>query len=530
MGRSMTRWITMVLLVTILTYKNTSGARCRFARSSASQGSCIFPCRCTNGCHTTTGQCINGGVCEDDQPSGHDFKWTGAACQEGNVAYAKSASQSIGDWGGSYPAGRAVDGDTNPHMGAGHCAHPDTDWGKNAWWMVDLKDTYNISRVIIYNKDSAHNRLDTFILSVGNTRERRTHKQCASHNGRVPAGGTVESQCRAIARYVSFRRNGSPDSYAAGLCEVVIIGHRHITCSNCPTTSTCDDIVGCDQCDQGKQQPDCTEDCEPGTYGKNCEEDCGHCKDGRPCDITDGHCTTGCETWYTSAICKSYISTPRLASSDKPDVDRISSSSVTVRWPSARNITSGEETHYFYTVWIKAEGGSYKDMSRQPHTSSTGRFEAHITGLQFNTHYSVKVEPYRQQNELSEAGTSTGVTTFKTLCIAPDIPTVETVTVSTQAGSNKGYIDVIWKELKSSGCDNIVAVVIYYKRQSSATWKKVPINKVTDTKVTLQSVSYDEYDVKLTATNNENITSTSSIVNPNFLPSKSVLYTCYCVP
>ena len=78
------------------------------------------------------------------------------------------------------------------------------------------------------------------------------------------------------------------------------------------------------------------------------------------------------------------------------------------------------------------------------------------------------------------------------------------------------------QELKSSGCDNIEAVVIYYKRQSSTTWKKVTINKVTDTKVTLQSVSYDEYDVKLTATNNENITSTSSIVTANFLPSKSV--------
>ena len=52
--------------------------------------------------------------------------------------------------------------------------------------------------------------------------------------------------------------------------------------------------------------------------------------------------------------------------------------------------------------------------------------------------------------------------------------------------------------------------------------KKVPINKVADTNVTLQSVSYDEYDVKLTATNNENITSTSSIVTANFLPSKSI--------
>ena len=109
--------------------------------------------------------------------------------------------------------------------------------------------------------------------------------------------------------------------------------------------------------------------------------------------------------------------TPRLASSDKPEVDRMSSSSVTVRWPRARNITSGLETHYSYTVWVKAEGGIYKDMSKQPHTPNTDRFESHITGLQFNTNYSVKVEPYRQQNDISEAGISTGVTRFKTLCI-----------------------------------------------------------------------------------------------------------------
>ena len=74
-----------------------------------------------------------------------------------------------------------------------------------------------------------HKRLDTFILSVGNTTERTTHNQCASHNGPVPAGGTVESQCRAIGRYLSFSRNGGPDSYASGLCEVAVLGHRHIS-------------------------------------------------------------------------------------------------------------------------------------------------------------------------------------------------------------------------------------------------------------------------------------------------------------
>ena len=73
---------------------------------------------------------------------------------KGNVAYNKPSTQSIGDWGGSFPAGLAVDGNTNPSMAGGHCAHPDTDWGRNAWWMVDLEETYNISRVIIFNRDA----------------------------------------------------------------------------------------------------------------------------------------------------------------------------------------------------------------------------------------------------------------------------------------------------------------------------------------------------------------------------------------
>ena len=108
--------------------------------------------------------------------------------------------------------------------------------------------------------------------------------------------------------------------------------------------------------------------------------------------------------------------TPYFESSDKPEVDNIHSSSVTVRWPKAKNISS-METHYYYIVWLQAEQKTYMNTTKQPQTSNTDRFESHITRLQFNTHYWVKVEPYRQQNELREAGTSTGVTRFKTSCI-----------------------------------------------------------------------------------------------------------------
>ena len=83
----------------------------------------------------------------------HTLKFAHTVFFKGNVAYNKPSSQSIGDWGGRFPAGRAVDGYTNPSMAGGHCAHPDTDWGRNAWWMVDLEEIYNISHVIIYNTD-----------------------------------------------------------------------------------------------------------------------------------------------------------------------------------------------------------------------------------------------------------------------------------------------------------------------------------------------------------------------------------------
>ena len=72
-----------------------------------------------------------------------------------------------------------------------------------------------------------------------------------------------------------------------------------------------------------------------------------------------------------------------------------------------------------------------------------------------------------------------------------------------------------------SGCDRITFVVIHYKSHGNTIWQQVTASKVTDTKRTLQHLNYDEYDVKVAFTNNENITSTSSITTANFLPRKS---------
>jgi len=56
-----------------------AGPPCRFDNSSTGRGTCIFPCRCTDGCDQVTGQCLDGGQCSDGHPIG--YKWSGPACQ-----------------------------------------------------------------------------------------------------------------------------------------------------------------------------------------------------------------------------------------------------------------------------------------------------------------------------------------------------------------------------------------------------------------------------------------------------------------
>ena len=71
-------------------------------------------------------------------------------------------------------------------------------------------------------------RLSAFTLSVGNSSDVNDHTQCASHNGAVAAGATVNESCTATGRYLSFRRSGGEESHVTALCEVVVIGHRYV--------------------------------------------------------------------------------------------------------------------------------------------------------------------------------------------------------------------------------------------------------------------------------------------------------------
>ena len=100
-----------------------------------------------------------------------------------------------------------------------------------------------------------------------------------------------------------------------------------------------------------------------------------------------------------------------------PDVDVINSSSAVVRWPKANDIPSGLEFYYYYVVWLQVAGQTERKVAHIPQGADVDQLESSISGLMSNTHYSVKVEPYRQHNWKHEGGTATDVIRFMTSCI-----------------------------------------------------------------------------------------------------------------
>ena len=100
-----------------------------------------------------------------------------------------------------------------------------------------------------------------------------------------------------------------------------------------------------------------------------------------------------------------------------PQVGTINSSSAVVSWPKANNIPSGLEVHYYYVVWLLVDGKKWRKVPQTAQDADGNKLESPIVGLVFNTHYSVKIEPYCQHKETPERGTATNVATFKTSCI-----------------------------------------------------------------------------------------------------------------
>jgi hypothetical protein len=93
------------------------------------------------------GQCASNVQCAIDGP---------------NKALGKPATQSSEAFGAG--PGRAVDGNTNGQWGGGSVTHTD---GDNAWWEVDLLDTYDIGEIVLWNRlDCCSERLMDFTITI----------------------------------------------------------------------------------------------------------------------------------------------------------------------------------------------------------------------------------------------------------------------------------------------------------------------------------------------------------------------------
>ena len=82
----------------------------------------------------------------------------------GNVAYDKTATQgprtSL-----NQNAVNAIDGSHDPRVGFGRCAYAEGGSRTNqAWWQVDMGDTYVVISVNITNRDSHQRKLSPVII------------------------------------------------------------------------------------------------------------------------------------------------------------------------------------------------------------------------------------------------------------------------------------------------------------------------------------------------------------------------------
>jgi hypothetical protein len=129
----------------------------------------------------------------------------------------KPASQSSEGWAGK--ASRAVDGKTDGRYGHGSCTH--TQSQHRAWWKVDLGASYNIHRVVVWNRaDCCATRLNNFeVLADG-------HK-CGTI-GTARTSNTVQCNNQRAAT-VTVRLTGT--NYLT-LCEVQVYASSSATGSS----------------------------------------------------------------------------------------------------------------------------------------------------------------------------------------------------------------------------------------------------------------------------------------------------------
>ncbi|MBN3272868.1 PXN1 protein, partial [Polyodon spathula] len=118
-------------------------------------------------------------------------------------------------------ASHAIDGNHDSIYSKNSCTHTNAD--STSWWRVDLKDTYEISTVIITNRaDCCHERLQGAELRIGDSPDGSKNVRCGTITSTAP--GSVHTICcnGLKGRYVNVVLRGK--SQYLTLCEVEVFG------------------------------------------------------------------------------------------------------------------------------------------------------------------------------------------------------------------------------------------------------------------------------------------------------------------
>ncbi|XP_066270910.1 uncharacterized protein [Branchiostoma lanceolatum] len=140
-----------------------------------------------------------------------------------NVAQGKTAFQSS-TWRGMH-AGLAVDGNTAGHFKEDSCTHTAKRVNGPSWW-VDLGQSYNIGRVVIFNRqDCCEERLNPFNIHIGDSNQVTSNPKCGGDHQIDLSQSSITISCPGMTgRYVGVSLPGSARTMT--LCEVQVFAER----------------------------------------------------------------------------------------------------------------------------------------------------------------------------------------------------------------------------------------------------------------------------------------------------------------
>ncbi|KAK2145580.1 hypothetical protein LSH36_671g01001, partial [Paralvinella palmiformis] len=282
-----------------------------------------------------------------------------------NIQLTDKSTNQTGTFGG-LTSDKAVDGRLYyPTDDQRYCAHPLNFKGQPVEWWIDLGEMYKIHSVTLYNTGNpgGYYRMENFVIRVYSPRV-QSSDICVEYPGEVGPAANITLPCRhnTYGQYVQFIRLGGRDINVVTICEVEIKGQLY---SGCPY----------------------------GYYGDICDQHCGMCSDidpdiYNPCDIT-GSCINGCQMWWITDNCQTEIVKPNNTGQQ---ISLKTSSSDTIQlFLEQVDVPSGVSEYYGYKItYCNDDKNQYVN-----HDDKNTTITVTLTGLNYNTEYQLKVEPYR---------------------------------------------------------------------------------------------------------------------------------------